>query len=433
MKILFITKDLLAANVAKIMHDEGHDVKLYIESKKQKNNFDFLIPKIKNWKNELSWVGKDGLIVFDDIGYGKTQDLLRKKGYTVYGGNFLSDRLEMEREEAQEIFKKYGMSVKKIYDFKNVYEALNFVIENPKAWVIKQNDKSPKTLNYVGVFDDARDVISVLKNYLVDKDINTKKISLQEKICGVEIACGRYFNGEKWIGPVEFNVEHKKFFPGDIGPTTSEMGTLAWYDESGFNSPIYKNTLEKIEPYLKKINFKGHFDINCIVNKDGIFPLEATPRFGSPIVHLQTEINITPWSEILYNIAKGKDFEIKFKKGFGIVVLIALPPFPYLNHHTKMHTHNSEVFFKEIDSEQMKHFHFEEISLLYGTQNSYFVSDYRGYVMYVTGMGKTPEEAIKNTYKTLDKVIIPKMIYRNDIGKRFAEKDFALLKNWGYF
>ena len=431
MKILFISNDLIAGNLACILKKEGHDVKLYIGSKHQRNNLDYLVEKIFNWKNEIKWVGKDGLIIFDDVGFGKEQDKLRKKGYTVYGGNEMSDKLENERQETQEIFKEHGMNVKEIIDFKNVYEALEYATENPKAWVIKQNDRAPKSLNYVSEFSDGRDVVSVLKSYLMDKTINRTRISLQERIHGVEIAVGRYFNGTKWIGPTDFNVEHKKFLPGDIGPTTSEMGTLAWYNEKGEDTILYKETLKKITPYLQKINFRGHFDINCIVNENGIFPLEATPRFGSPIVHLHSEIHISPWGELLLAIAKGEDYELKCNKGFGIVVLIALPPFPYMKRSTKMYSHNPDIFFRDITEEDKEHIHFEEVSRIIDS-DGYYVSDYRGYVLYVTGMGATPEEARLETYTRIKKIVIPKMMYRNDIGLRFASSDQQKLKKWGY-
>ncbi len=432
MNILFISNDLIAGNLAYLLKKEGHSVKLYINSNHQRNNFDNLVEKTNNWRKELSWVGKEGLIIFDDIGYGKIQDKLRKQGYTVYGGNFLSDRLETERQRTQEIFKEYGFKVKDIIDFKNVYEALEYAIENPKTWVIKQNGTASKSLNYVGEFSDGRDVISVLKSYLIDKSINQTRISLQERIYGVEAAIAGFFNGTEWVGPIEFNMEHKRFMSGDIGPTTGEMGTLAWYSENGNKTLFFKETLEKITPYLKKINFRGHFDINCIVNKEGIFPLEITPRFGSPIVHLQTELNKSPWGELLYAIARGEKYDLKWNKGFGVVVLIALPPFPYLKRSTKMYSHNPCVFFRNMNSDDKNHIHFEEISTYANDLESYYVSDYRGYVLYVTGMGKTPKDAVKNTYERIKKIVIPKMIYRNDIGQKFINEDYKNLKLWRY-
>ena len=44
--------------------------------------------------------------------------------------------------------------------------------------------------------------------------------------------------------PINVNFEHKKLFPGNIGPSTGEMGTAMFW--SGPNR-IFNNTLAKME------------------------------------------------------------------------------------------------------------------------------------------------------------------------------------------
>jgi phosphoribosylamine---glycine ligase len=432
MKILFISNDLIAGHLAYLLKKEGHDVKLYIHEKGRRNNFDNLVKKTDNWRKELKWVGKDGLIVFDDSGYGKIQDKLRKQGYTVFGGCELGDKLENDREFGQEIFSKYGIKTVTLKDFENMDDAVVHAKENKNAWVIKQNNHAAKTMNYVSFFEDGRDAISVLKNYLVNNSINSERITLHQRIKGVEIGIGRYFNGKDWVGPIEYNVEHKKFFPGDIGTSTSEMGTLGWYSDDE-NCKLFRETLEKMKPFLQEIDFRGDFEVNCIINKDGIFPLEATPRFGSPIIHLHSELHKSPWGEFLYAIAKGEKYNLKWKRGYGIVVLLAVPPFPYAKKIKEVEFYGMDIHFHNIKEEDMDHVHFEDVAARSSQRSAdLYISDTRGYVMYVTGVGKTIKDAQKNTYKTIDKIIIPKKIYRNDIGTRFMLEDMKKLKKWGY-
>ena len=50
-------------------------------------------------------------------------------------------------------------------------------------------------------------------------------VQLQRRMGGVEVAIGAFFNGEHFIEPVTVNFEHKRFFPGNLGPMTGEMGT----------------------------------------------------------------------------------------------------------------------------------------------------------------------------------------------------------------
>ncbi len=433
MKILFRTNDLIAGNIAYLLTQEGHDVRLYIDEKHRRNNLDGLVKKIDNWKHGLSWVGKDGLIVFDDVGYGKMQDNLRKKGFSVFGGTFFGDKLETDREYGHAVFKEHGIKTVTLKDFENMDDAVMFIKKHHnKAWVAKQNNHASKTLNYTGQFDDSRDVVSVLRNYLQNKNINDARITLQERIDGVEIGVGRYFNGEDWVGPMEINIEHKRFLVGDLGPTTSEMGTLAWYDDNE-NNKLYKETLAKMKPFLRDIKFKGDMEINCIVNEKGAFPLEATPRFGSPIIHLHSEIHDSPWGEFLNAIARGEKYDFKWKKGFGIVVTITVPPFPYAKKEKNNLVYGMQIFFDRLSPEDWKHVHFEEVSKrVSNKKEEYYISDNRGYILYVTGMGDTVQEARKKTYDIINKIVIPKMVYRNDIGSKFIEESQAKLKKWGY-
>lgn len=437
MKILFISEDLVAGDLARKLVKEGHLVKLYIHDKGRSENFQGIIPKINNWKDELSWVEKDGLIVFDGCCWGKIQDKLRKNGYSCVGGGEIGEKLENDRKFGSDMFEKYGIKTAPLFNFNNIDEAISFLKRGGGKWVIKQNGDgtSLKGFNYVGLMENAEDVIDVLENYKQKAEYCNQIITLHKKIDGIEIGVGRYFNGNDWVGPIEYNLEHKKFFPGDLGPTTSEMGTLAWYNNNESNK-LYKETLAKMTPLLKESGFKGDMEIDCIVNENGAFPLEATPRFGSPIIHLQSEIQTTPWGEMLKALADEKDYEVKWKEGYGIVIVVTVPtsqPFPFTKAEHYISPKGIKIYFDEVAQKNMEHIHFEDVSMRkVKGKEEYYISDDRGYVLYVTAVGKTAEEARKKAHELITHIHIPKMFYRNDIGLKFAEKDQALLKKWGY-
>jgi phosphoribosylamine---glycine ligase len=431
MNILFISNICIAANLAVLLKNEGHDVRLHIVNKSYRNNFDNLVTKDDSWRKELRWVGKDGLIVFDDVGWGKTQDNLRKKGYKVFGGCEISDKLEQDREFGQKIFKELGLKTVELKDFTDIEDAIIFIKNNPKKWVIKGNDHTSKFVTYIGEFECGKDAVCILKSYYNNKNLDREKITLHERIEGVEMGVGRYFNGTDWVGPIEINFEHTRMFPGDVGPITDEMGTLAWYDDNEKNT-LFVNILNKFKPYLRSIDFRGDFEINCIVNESGIFPLEATARFGSPIVHLQSELHISPWGEFLYAVACGEKYDLKYKKGFGVVNLIATPPFPYGKKHSKETLYGINIYLDKLNDTEMKSFHFEGISLRTGKDNGqYFISCDDGYIGYTTAVADSVEKARQKSLDLIKKVVIPKAFYRNDIGKDF-EKRLPELKKWGY-
>lgn len=432
MRVLFVSGELIAGDLAYRLKLEGCDVKLFISDTGQKDCLNGLVEKTNDWKKELNWVGKDGLIVFDDVGYGKIQDDLRKKGYLVVGGSHDGDRLELDRIYGQKILKSCGV-------FSDGFETANFAVESATKfvrehkgkWVVKQNNHNT-ALNYVGSIEDGSDVIGILENY---KSIfgGSCSVSLQRKVEGVEIAIGRFFNGKDWASPLVINFEHKHLCNDDIGPLGGETGTLMWYEEDE-NNKLFQRTLAKMKHHLQKSNYKGYVDINCIVNENMVYPLEVTSRFGSSTVETQGEIQNSLWSSFLMALAKGENYCLDYKKGYGINVALTVPPFPYRTTDENIINRGVNIFFtKDISEEEFSHLRFEGTSVKrVEGKDAYFTAGSLGYTLYVTGSGKTIQDAREKVYGTINKIIIPKMFYRTDIGLRFIRKDHELLTKWGW-
>lgn len=434
MNILFISKDLSGGDLSYRLKQEGHAVRLYIEDKDQKQNLEGMVEKTNDWKKELDWVGKDGIVIFDSIGYGRIQDDLRKKGLSVVGGCEQSDRIEHDRKYGQDILSDCGIKPVPTMNFDHVSDAIRFLEKTGGRWVVKQNGHVHKSFNYVGQLEDGSDSIEVLKNYSKNNKKECYNIDLQRRVDGIEIGVARYFNGSDWVGPIEINVEHKNLCNDDLGPKTDEMGTLIWYDDDE-NNKLFQKTLAMLQPYLKSINFKGDFDIDLIINKDQIYPLEVTARFGWPAVQLQSAIHESPWGEFLKAVADGKSYDLKFHRGYGIVFLVAVPPFPYSTRVRKDCLVGQKIFFKSSFSpDDLKHLHFEEVSVRHGhdQRSEYYISSRAGYVFTVSGIGKTVEQARGKAYGLMSKIVIPKMFYRTDVGLKFIHEDKRNLEKWGW-
>jgi phosphoribosylamine--glycine ligase len=431
-RILFVSRELITGDLAYKLKQEGYNIKLFIEEKNEKNCLNGLVKKTNDWKEELSWVGKEGLIIFDDVGYGKIQDKLRKEGYLVVGGSGDGDRLELDRIYGQKILKLLGV-VNGNFETKNftIQSAIEFVKKNKGKWVIKQNDHNT-ALNYIGNIEDGSDVVSMLESYK-NSFGDLHNISLQRKVGGIEIAIGRFFNGINWAGPSVINFEHKHLCNGDIGPLGGETGTLMWYEKDE-NNKLFQRTLAKIKPQLQKSNYKGYVDINCIVNKNKIYPLEITSRFGSSTIETQCEIQISPWGKFFFALAKGEDFYLDYKKEYAINVALTVPPFPYITSDKNIVHSGVNIFFKkDMSKKDFSHICFEGVTVkkIKGKDN-YYTAGNCGYVLYVTGCGNTVKKAREKVYSIINKIIIPKMFYRTDIGLRFIKKDQKLLKRWGW-
>lgn len=430
MNILFVSYDLSGADLALRLKREGHDVRLFIEEQDQRHNYEGMIKKITDWKSELPWVGHDGLIVFDSCGYGKEQDELRKAGYSVVGGSELGDKLEHDRQYGQQVLLDCGIKIATSQSFTSISKAIQFVTDNKGPWVIKQNGHVDKIFNYVGDLESGQDVIDVLKNYSEYEKDECNVIDLQKKIEGVEIGIARYFNGNDWLGPIEFNLEHKDLCAGGVGPKTFEMGTLMWLNEDE-NNKLFQATLAKLKNFLREIKYVGDIDINCIINNQELYPLELSTRLGWPATHLHCELIESPIGEFFKALADGVKYDLKYKKEFGVVILVATPPFPYQLEAKKYSSKSEKIYFKpDFKKSDFNHIHFEEVSQ--NQQGEYIISGDSGFVLHVTGSGKTVRSARQKAIKIIDKLVIPKKFYRNDIGSRFEQGEEKKLKAWGW-
>lgn len=431
MNILAVSGDFSLGGLCYRFMRAGHDVRVYIDEDEYVKSFDGILNKVPDWRAELEWVGKDGLILFDTTGFGKIQDELRKEGYSVVGGSEMGDRCEDDRDYGQRVLAECGVKIADTRRFESPDQAIRHIEEYPAEWVIKKDGAASMIFNYIGQMSDGSDCIDVLTAYREHGTCDgLEAIILQQRIRGVEIGIARYFNGNEWVGPIEMNMEHKDLCDGGLGPKTWEMGTLMWFDENEENK-LYQATLAKLEQYLKKSGFRGDIDINCIVNEEGIFPLEFTARFGFPALQLQNTLSVSPFEEFLKAVGSGEQYDFKYHKGYGVVVLVVVPPFPYDVDLGTDSLRGTKILFKEpLSDEEMDRINFEDVSR--DTRGDYYLAEENGFALHVSGYGETVEAARKQAYDLIKKISIPKMFYRTDIGLKFIEEDRAQLKKWGY-
>ena len=261
-KFLFVSLDGLIADIAWQVVKEGHEVKLFIEAASEREIADGFVPKTDDWVAEVPWAD---VVVFDDVlGQGAKAHQLRQTGKLVVGGSPYTDQLEDDRAFGQQELKKAGVSIIPQENFHSFDDALAFVRSNPNRYVIKPSGEAQniKQLLFVGEDEDGKDVIQVLEDYQRAWADRVKAFQLQRRIVGVEVAAGAFFNGKEFVLPVNVNFEHKKLFPGDIGPSTGEMGTAMFWSEP---TRLFNATLKKMEARLRDERYVGYIDVNCIV------------------------------------------------------------------------------------------------------------------------------------------------------------------------
>jgi phosphoribosylamine--glycine ligase len=177
---------------------------------------------------------------------------------------------------------------------------------------------------------------------------------------------------------------------------------------------------------LQEEGYVGYMDVNCIVNAQGIYPLEFTARFGYPTISIQQEGINMPMGEFLYEMAAGNLKEFKTKRGFQLGVRVVMPPFPFNDDETyNTYTQDAVISFKKRNLEGI---HIEDVKL---SKDEWLVAGNSGVVLIVVGIGQTMKQAKAQAYSRVSNIMIPGMYYRDDIGERWAE-DSDRLHAWGY-
>ena len=424
-KFLFVSLESLSGDLAWSLKKEGQEVKAYIKEKDDVDVYNGFIDKVDDWKKYIDWAD---VIVFDDVEFGEVAERLRKRGKLVIGGSRYTDELEMDREFGQMEMKKYGINILYQQHFSNYDEAIEFIKANPARYVFKPSGNIPsaeKGLLYLGEEEDGKDLLEILSQ---NKDVWQKKaptFQLQKYVSGVEIGVGAFFNGKDFIYPININFEHKRVFPGNLGPFAGEMGTLMFWSPPNI---LFKSTLEKMKPALAESGYIGYIDINCIVNGRGIYPLEWTCRFGYPTIPIQLEGISMPTYEWLSKLAQGENFELRTKKGFQIGVRLMVPTYFVTQKESpeKIATYRDlPILFRKANLDGV---HIEDIKMVDGVWR---IAGTSGCLLVITGSGSTVAEARHQVYSRIKNIMIQNMFYRVDIGLEWLQNSDKL-QTWGY-
>ncbi|HEX4354584.1 MAG TPA: hypothetical protein VHZ95_16760, partial [Polyangiales bacterium] len=262
----------------------GHEVRVFSRDFAEHGVMERMLTRVDDYRPELDWIraaGDDGAIVFETAEHGEEQDQLRRDGFRVIGGSALGDRLENDRAFGQRACASVGMQTAPVHAFDDFELAAEFVRAHPRRYVFKlDGSETSSWRNYVGHAADGGDVIALLRGQrarLQKVGIERSRCVLMEHIDGIETGLGAYFNGERFLKPACLDWEHKRFFPGDMGELTGEMGTLVTYRDS---ETLFALTLGKLAPLLREGKYVGYINLNTIINEAGIWPLELTCRFG---------------------------------------------------------------------------------------------------------------------------------------------------------
>ncbi|MEA3052083.1 MAG: phosphoribosylamine---glycine ligase [Sphingomonadales bacterium] len=430
MRFLGVTETCDLGSLYSRLLAEGHEVKVFVEDEAARGTMAGLVPRTGDWRAELDWLGPDGIILFEAVseGYGVVQDQLRRDGHNVIGGSAFGDRLENDRAFAQRLLARLGLRTAAVHEFGDSESGEAFLAANPGRYVLKFSGPDFASHdNYVGERADGADVRAMLAGRFRARDGQPADYILMEHIDGVEMGVGAYFDGEKFLTPACLDWEHKRFFAGDLGELTGEMGTVATYEGSG---KFFDSTLARVAPMLREHGHVGYVNLNTIVNDRGIWPLEFTCRFGYPGYAILEPLQETPWAELFGLMARGSGDAFAARRGFSVGIVMTTPPFPYTRKQVDEPVGLPVLFDGPLDDEDRRNIHYGEVGLDGG---QLVTSGLYGWTMVVTGVGGSIAAARNEAYARARRVFIPGVRYRLDIGDRLIAGDYDAVAALGLF
>lgn len=418
MKFLIVSNHGDFAGGALRLMEEGNEVSLLIQEDEAKDTLQGLVPQVRSLPEGLRR-GPD-VIVFDMVRNGNLADRIRKTGHTVIGASAFQDKIELDRMFGMDLAKRQGIKVPEYTKFGRAQwkQAAEFAKKNKKPYVLKPLGNANVELTYVA--QDAEDMARFLEWASTTGKIQQDFI-LQEKVDGIELSTEVWFSNGTPVFPPNGTMEEKKFMAGNVGPNTGCQGSVVWPYPSS-EPRIVQQTIKKLYPALRAMQYTGCLDINTIVSDDGrAYFLEFTARFGYSAIYALAEILRDDLGKVLHDCAQGTLKKMDVRNEFGMAIRLTVPPYPLESHSESHGPVVRESKDKPVRNVPLGHSWLLDVKKG-DRQEDLVTAGIDGAILEVTSRGETLEDAKATLYERVKEVDLPDVQYRDDIGDRPSEQ-----------
>lgn len=153
-------------------------------------------------------------------------DTLSAKGITVFGPSQKAARLEGSKAFLKKFLAKYKIPTADFKIFKNAVEAVNYVMNENKPFVVKTDGLAAGKGAIVN--KDVESTINSIHRLMVDKEFGNagETVILEEILKGTEVSVFIASDGDnfQWLASAQ---DHKRVFNNDEGPNTGGMGIFS--------------------------------------------------------------------------------------------------------------------------------------------------------------------------------------------------------------
>ena len=383
----------------------GHKVAVNCRDNRTKQNYDGLLEKLETVSNWENYLDDKTIVLFDSCGGGKTADRLRARGHFVWAGSVFADQLELDRSLAFEMLDQAGVKFPVTKTFYDWEEGRRYARQFGERLVFKASGnlaKDSEVQTYSAY--DTEDMIAML-DYFESAATHPPEFELQAHVKGVAVSSEGWFNGEKFLEPFNHTIEHKAMMNDDLGPSTGCAFNVVWKCD---HDHVIEQGIRLFEPMLAEYGHIGPVDLNTIVNEQGVWALEFTPRMGYDAFPTILELISEDVGELIAKMARGEQpTHMLLESGFGAGLRITVPPHP--SEEFKPYPGIPVRGFTRSDRE---HLYFFDVA--FNEKNQLVTTAAYGNLLCATGKGPTIQAAFEGPNDLANKARIPEKQYRTD-------------------
>jgi phosphoribosylamine--glycine ligase len=224
--------------------------------------------------------------------------------------------------------------------------------------------------------------------------------------------------------PFNHTIERKQLMNDGLGPSGGCAGNVVWLAKEVDH--VITEGIERMAPILRDREFIGPIDLNTVVNDEGVWGLEFTPRFGYDALPALLELvdgQIGPTIAAMARREAPAELPLVDKRAGAI--RITIPPYP-----SERFRPDEGIPVRGLTREDRPHLYFYDVKL--DDANHLVSTSAFGVIVAATGSGDSISEAMEGPVEIAKRAKIPQKQYRTDLKdvflKAWAELDRLVRK-----
>jgi phosphoribosylamine--glycine ligase len=318
--------------------------------------------------------------------------------------------LEGSKEFAKEFMQRHDIPTARYASFTKdtIEEGFRFLESMKAPYVLKADGLAAG--KGVVILENLQEAQAELKRMLLEEKFGTasQKVVIEEFLKGIELSCFVLTDGESYkVLPTA--KDYKRIGEGDTGLNTGGMGAVSPvpFANETFMQKIEERIIKPTIEGLKKeqITYRGFVFIGLIKVGDDPYVIEYNVRMGDPETEVVLPRLQTDLVSLLEATAKSKlkDCSLSIDPRSATTVMIVSGGYPEEYEKGKV-----------ISGLQQES---ESVIFHAGTQEKDGeVLTAGGRVLAITSLANDFKEALKKSYRRIEKISFENMYYRKDIG-----------------